>query len=111
MTKEEYFNEMFIRDRLVTFIDDSNKLRALITFFITNNIDNFNRHKELWNIPNNEDLDGKYIIIDRLITDRKSNIRLNMRELIKYFNLKFPNKQIVYKSRSKNAREVYLKSS
>ena len=111
MTKQEYIQEMHNKDRVIIFADDDNNIKALITFFITNDINKFRRSSELWNIPNGEDSDGRYIYIDRLITDHNQSLKANMPQMVSYFNNRFPNKEIVYKSRGKYAREICLKSS
>ena len=111
MTKEEYIKEMHERDRVVIFANNNRNIKGLVTFFITDDISKFNRDSNVWDIPSGENLNGKYIYLDRLITDRNSNIKANIGQLINYFKTRFPDKQIVYKSRGRNAREICLKSS
>lgn len=111
MTKQQYIQEMHNRDRVVIFVDDSNNIKAMLTFFITDDISKFNRSNELWNIPSEEDRDGKYVLIDRLITDHKQSLRYNFANTIKYFNSRFPNKKVVWKSRSRYGKKIRSKDS
>lgn len=87
---------MHLKNRCIVFTDKENKMRALATFAIVNKPVN----KNPWDIPK-EDRGGKFLLVDRLITDKKSEIRTNMRELIKYFKTKYPNKCIIWQSRKK----------
>ncbi len=100
MLKEQYVRVMHLKDRCVVFTDKNNIMRALATFAITNEPLN----KNPWDIPK-EAKDGKFVFIDRLITNRKSEIRTNMREMVKYFKNRYPGKKIIWNSRNKGAEQ------
>jgi len=106
MDKIAYVAEMYSRDRLVVFCDKNNSPRAILTFFITNNIRNFIR-KDIWSAPE-EDINGLYIYIDKLISDRKSAVSPNIANLVNYFDNRFPNKKVVWHSRRRLKNEYQL---
>lgn len=102
MDKIQYIKLMHLRDRCVVFTDEDNKIRALATFVITNEPNNIIRNN-IWDIPRNDNPEGKYVCVDRIISDRKQSIKEGMMNLTNYFNNHYPNKLMVWQTRRKNA--------
>lgn len=111
LNKEQYLKIMHLKNRCAMFIDDGNKTHALVTFVITDNPKNIERNG-VWGLPK-ENIKGKFIVVDRLISDRNYKIKENIPKLLSYFQTRFPTKQVVWISRGrKNAnKEVFAHSS
>ena len=99
MTKENYFKCMHLKNRCIVFADDEQKIRAMATFVITDDPTSI-RRSGLWGLPE-ENPQGKFILVDRLITDRNSSLRNGMIDMLNYFKKKYPDKKVVWKSRKK----------
>ena len=107
-TKEQYIKEMHDKDRLVLVTDDNNIVKAMLGFSIVSNP--MIKRDDVWSIPN-EDMRGDYILIDRLITDRLTPIKCNLRMVIEYLKNRFPNKKVIWNTRRKNAEhEVFAEN-
>jgi len=99
MSKETYIKIMHNKDRLLVFTDENMKARGMVSWVLTNSPENMVRD-DIWSIPQ-EDKDGQWIFIDRLVSDEQYPIRTNMLGLMKYFKQKYPDKKVIWHSRGK----------
>lgn len=104
-----YIRQMKHRNRVIPFFDESNYLNAIVTYFI---VDDFKINRSnLWSMVK-ENPEGKYIFLDRLITNKKvgiSNIKKGISDIVKFVNQKYPDKKIVWQSR--RGYEIHLKNN
>ena len=90
---------MHALDRAVVAVGENDEPKGIITFFITDTPDKVERNG-IWGIPK-ENAKGKYLVIDRVISDRKTSVRNNLLGVIEYFNKRFSDKEVVWQSRNK----------
>lgn len=111
MTKELYIKIMHIKDRCILFYDE-NKIHGVITYVLTDKPEKLS--DDVWRIPK-DNPNGKYIYFDRLISYHKDNkdspLFKNIKQTIRYFKNRFPDKQIVWNSRRANGRQFNFKNS
>lgn len=97
-TKNYYFKEMHARGRLYRFENRDGHIVGILGYVLTNNPEKILRSHDIWSLPP-EDYDGEFIYLDRLATDRKSNIFRGLKDLIRYFSRHYPGKTIIWHSR------------
>ena len=95
--KQTYIKNLYERDRVLIFTDDNYRIKGIMAYFITDNIEQFKR-EDIWSMPD-EDENGRFIYIDKLITDKNSNLRSNFLDTMKYLQSKYPGKKIIWHSR------------
>ena len=95
--KKYYFHKMNLKGRLLFGYSSENKVIGVVTFFLTNDPNRFIRD-DIWSVPK-EDENGKYIYLDRIVTNRNIDLASQLEILKKYFDYQFPNKQIIWHSR------------
>jgi len=104
--RDEYFKKMYEKDRLFIFLNDDSQVRGFISYFIS---DNPRTRTDIWSLPD-DNPQGKYICLDRLVTDKQGGVRDNKRSFFNFIKLKHPNKQIMWHSRRGN-HEIFPKNS
>ena len=105
-TREEYFAEMFGRDRIFCFLDENGILRGMAAYFFTNEPESL-RRTDLWSTPE-EHIGGRYIFIDKLVIEKGGGLRQGATELIKFLKYKHPDKKVLWHSRRGKHEKIQI---
>lgn len=95
--KSLYFNLMHRKNRMFLFLDENDNVVGGITYVFTNEPEKVS-NRYIWSIPK-EDIDGKFIYIDRVTSKRGQNGLRALRKLCQYLWTLYPDKKIVWHSR------------
>ncbi len=95
--KQLYLKLMHLKERLFLFVTGGDKVVGGVSWVLTNDPRSLLR-ENIWSVPK-EDENGKYVYLDRLITDRKQSIFFGLRNLCNHFWTLYPDKRICWHSR------------
>ena len=101
---------MHFKNRCLVFAGDDKKIHLVMTYAIISNPNNIERN-EVWDLPK-EDVNGKYILIDRIINKSdepltRKEFRENLINLLGYLKNKYPDKEVIGQQRSGNGEKIF----
>ncbi len=105
-TREEYFKEMFGRDRIFCFLDENQIFRGMATYVFTDNPEAL-RRTDVWSTPE-EHIGGRYIFIDKLVIEKDGGLRQGATALMRFLKNKYPDKKVLWHSRRGGHEKIQI---